>query len=114
MNADGNKLKATEIRNSLEQLLPDKEGRHVVAIVELTFGILQHLIAYGMEMKYGRHLNSHIGLCKELRILGEDNTAQIFESLDTLRSGRWYGGKGYGNVVSKCIEYINEIEQWAQ
>jgi hypothetical protein len=67
MNADGHKMKAFEIRSSLEELLPDEEGKHVVAIVELSFGILQHLIAYGMEMKYGRHLNSHIGLCKELR-----------------------------------------------
>lgn len=114
MNADGHKNKANEIKSSLEELLPDKEGNHVVAIVELSFGILLHLIAYGMELKHGRHLNSHVGLCKELRNLGEDHIAQTFESLDTLRAGRWYGGKGNGNVVNKCIEYINEIERWAQ
>jgi hypothetical protein len=114
MKADGHKSKANEIKNSLEELLPDKEGNHVVAIVELSFGILQHLIAYGMELKYGRHLNSHVGLCKELRNLGEDHIAQIFESLDTLRAGRWYGGKGNGEVVDKCLEYISEIENWVQ
>jgi hypothetical protein len=114
MNADGHKNKANEIKSSLDELLPDQEGKHVVAIVELSFGILQHLIAYGMELKYERHLNSHVGLCKELRNLGEDRIAQIFESLDTLRAGRWYGGKGNGNVVDKCIQYINEIESWAQ
>jgi len=48
MNAEGHKLKAGEIKRSLEKLLPDKKGIHVVAIVELTYGILQHLIAYGM------------------------------------------------------------------
>jgi hypothetical protein len=114
MKADGHKSKANEIKSSLEKLLPDEDGNHVVAIVELPFGILQHLIAYGMELKYGRHLNSHVGLCKELRSLREDRIAQIFESLDTLRAGRWYRGKGNGNVVNKCLEYINEIERWAQ
>lgn len=114
MNADGHKAKASEIKSSLEELLPDEEGKHVVAIVELSYGILQHLIAYGMEQKYGRHLNSHVGLCKELRNLGEDPIAQIFESIDTLRAGRWYGGKGNGQVVNKCLEYINEIDKWAQ
>lgn len=114
MKADGHKSKANEIKSSLKVLLPDKEGKHVVAIVELSFGILQHLIAYGMELKYGRHLNSHVGLCKELRNIGEDHIAQIFESVDTFRAGRWYGGKGNGEVVKKCLEYINEIESWAQ
>jgi hypothetical protein len=70
MNAEGHRKKANEIKGSLEKLFPDKEGKHVVAVVELTYGILQHLISYGMEKKYGRHLNTHVGLCKELRTLG--------------------------------------------
>jgi hypothetical protein len=56
MNASGHKMKAEEIESSLNQLLPDPQGIHVVAIVELSYGILLHLIAYGMETKYGRHL----------------------------------------------------------
>ena len=79
MNAEGHRKKAKEIKESLEKLLPDKEGKHVVAIVELTYGILQHLISYGMEKKYGRHLNTHFGLCKELRNLGEDNIKEVEE-----------------------------------
>jgi hypothetical protein len=112
MNAEGHRKKANEIKGSLEKLFPDKEGKHVVAVVELTYGILQHLISYGMEKKYGRHLNTHVGLCKELRTLGEDAIAEIFESIDTLRHGRWYGGKGNGNIVKKCLELIKEVEKW--
>jgi len=114
MNAEGHKAKAEEIKNSLEKLLPDEKGVHVVAIVELTYGILQHLISYGMEQKYGRHLNTHVGLCKELRGLGEERIADIFESIDSYRVGRWYGGKGNGDIVKKCIEFINEIKEWAK
>jgi len=63
-------------------------------------------------MKYGRHLNSHIGLTKELRDLKENRIAEIFESIDTFRAGRWYGGKGNGEIVKKCIEYISEVKEW--
>jgi len=88
MNAEGHKKKAKEIKRSLEKLLPDTEGKHVVAIVELTYGIPQHLISYGMEKKHGRHLNTHVGLCKELRNLEEDKMAEIFETIDTFRHRR--------------------------
>jgi hypothetical protein len=114
MNAEGHKKKAKEIKRSLEKLLPDTEGKHVVAIVELTYGMLQHLISYGMETKYGRHLNTHVGLCKELRNLEEDKIAEIFETIDTFRHGRWYGGKGNGNIVKKCLELIKEVEKWTK
>jgi len=95
-------------------LLPDKEGKHVASIVELTYGLLQHLIAYGMEKKYGRHLNTHVGLCRELRELGEDRIAEIFEKMDTFRHGRWYGGKGNGDISNECKKIIGEIEEWVK
>lgn len=114
MDAEGHKDKAEEIKKSLEKLLPDEDGVHVVAVVELSYGILQHLIAYGMEQRYGRHLNTHIGLCKELRELGEVRIAEIFDSMSTFRAGRWYGGKGNGDIIMRCLEYINEVEEWAK
>lgn len=67
-----------------------------------------------MERKYGRHLNSHIGLTKELRNLKENRIAEIFESIDTFRASRWYGGKGNGEIVKKCIEYISEVKEWTK
>ena len=105
-------MNCQDLAARIEKLQPDEEGKHVVAVVELTYGIIQNLIAYEMEKKYGRHLNTHIGLCKELRTLGEDKTAEIFETIDTFRHGRWYGGKGNGNIVKKCLELIKEVESW--
>ena len=114
MNKEGHRKKAEEIERSIKELLPDEEGNHVVAIVELTYGIIQHLIAYGMENKYGRHRNSHVGLCKELRELGEERITNIFETLDTFRIGRWYGGKGNGDIVRKCQLFIQEVKEWVK
>lgn len=61
----------------MSRLLPDPEGENVVAIVELTYGILLHLIAAGMETKYGRHLDTHAGLPRELRKAGEVDIAEF-------------------------------------
>jgi hypothetical protein len=113
MNADGHKRKAQEIENSLQELLPDPDGKHVVAIVELTYGLLQHMIAVGMETKYGRHVDSHVGLPRELRKAGAVDIAEIFIRLDSFRAGRWYGSKGNGNIVRRCLEFIEKVKNWA-
>lgn len=76
MTAEGHKRKAEEIERSLQKLLPDPEGVNVGAIVELTYGILQHFIAYGMETKHNHHLDTHVGLPRELRNAGESEIAE--------------------------------------
>ena len=83
-------------------------------VVELTFGILLHGIAFGMEKKFGKHMDTHVGLPRELRRLGERRVVEVFEIIDTFRAGRWYGSKSNGNVVEKCIESIESIKEWAQ
>lgn len=112
-NIEGHKKKAKEIEDSLCKLLPDPDGKHVVAIVELTYGIAQHLIASGMENKYGKHLDTHVGLPRELRRLGAIDTATIFETTDMFRAGRWYGSKGNGNIVEQCLKFIEKIKNWS-
>lgn len=112
MNIEGHRRKAEELERSLNRLLPDPDGEHVVAIVEITYGILLHLIAAGMERKYGRHLDTHVGLPRELRKLGEVEIAEIFEMLNTFRAGRWYGSKGDGEIVKKCMEFIRMVKRW--
>lgn len=114
MNVAGHQKKAKEIEASLQKLLPDPEGIHVVAIVELTYGLLFHLIAIGMETKYGRHIDTHVGLSRELRTVGEGGIAELFVKLDSLRAGRWYGAKGNGNIVRKCTEFIQEVKGWVE
>lgn len=112
MNADGHRKKVKELEGSVNRLLPDPDGEHVVAIVELTYGILLHLIAVGMETKYGKHLDTHVGLPRELRKAGEIDIAKTFEMADTFRAGRWYGSKGNGDVVERCLDLIKRGRAW--
>jgi len=106
--------KAESIQKSLKNLLPDEEGRNVEAIVELCYGIVQHLIAYGMELKHNKHLDSHVGLAKFLITNQEEEISEKFTNLDILRQGRWYGGKGNGEIVRECLRIVEEIERWTR
>ena len=114
MKADGHSQKANEIKASLQRLLPDPEGKNVVAIVELNYGIVQHLIASGMEKIHQIHSDTHVGLPHLLREQGEDEIGKFFERLDFFRQGRWYGGKGNGDVVLECLEIIEKVEGWVK
>lgn len=114
MKAEGHLNKAKEIKESMKKLLPDPEGKNVVAIVELSYGIIQHLVAYGLEIKYKQHLDTHVGLPKLLRELGETKIAEDFERLDTFRQGRWYGNRGNGEVIKECLEIIKRVEAWTK
>ncbi|ODS36654.1 hypothetical protein BEH94_11730 [Candidatus Altiarchaeales archaeon WOR_SM1_SCG] len=111
MKPDSHKAKADEIKESLNKLLPDSGGKNVVAVVELSYGIALHLIAYGMQIRHNKHLDTHVGLPKYLRGADEDEIASLFEHLDTLRHGRWYGGRGNGDVVKECLKIIDKIER---
>jgi len=112
MKPEGHLNKAKEIKESMEKLLPDSEGKNVVAIVGLSYGIIQHLVAYGLEIKCRQHLDTHVGLPKFLRELGEVKIAEDFERLDTFRQGRWYGSRGNGEVIKECLEIIKRAEVW--
>lgn len=66
-----------------------------------------------MEIKHGKHLDTHVGLPRELRKVGEKNIAEIFGMMDSFKAGRWYGSKGNGKIIKKCLEFIEETKKWA-
>lgn len=103
--------KAKEIKASIELLQEDE--KHVIAIVELAYGLAQHLIAYGMDKKCGEHRDTHHGIPALLRKHEQLKIATLFEQLDTFRHGRWYGGKGNGDVLKETLKIIDQIERWA-
>ncbi len=112
MRSEDHLSKAQELRRSLDLLLPDPNGHHVAAITELCYGLAHHLIAGGMDIRHGLHKDTHAGMPQLLRQHGEDEIALAFEHLDQLRAGRWYGGKGNGEVVRECLKLLQQIEAW--
>jgi hypothetical protein len=112
MKAEKHLDRALKIEEALKKLLPDEKGENVAAIVELTYGLIQHLLAYGCERKFGKHLNTHVGLANFLVTKDASEMAEIFRRLDEFRAGRWYGGQGNGEIVKKCLGFIKEVKKW--
>lgn len=114
MKAEDHLNRVLQLRHSLNLLLPDPDGHHVAAITELCYGLAHHLIAWGMETKHGLYRDTHVGVPHLLRRHGEGGIALAFERLDQLRAGRWYGGKGNGEVVRECLNLVQQIEAWVR
>ncbi|MDP3066712.1 MAG: hypothetical protein Q8N08_08235 [Methanobacteriaceae archaeon] len=87
MKAEGHLKKAKEIRSSIQSL--EKDEKNTSAIVELVYGSSLHFIAFGSEMKYGAHIDIHTGIIRFLRERNEDEIADLFSKLETIRHGRW-------------------------
>ena len=107
MKREGHLKKANEIRSSINSL--EKDEKNTSAIVELTYGCTLHYIAFGSEMKFGTHQDLHNGLIRFLRERDEDEIADLFSKLETIRHGRWYGGKGNGDTINEVMEILNII-----
>lgn len=114
MNADSHLQKARELEGTIEFLMSDpQKERHLASIVETIYGAAQHWIAYAMQTRHGTHPDTHAGMARLLREYGYLDIANLFGRLDGLRVGRWYGGKGNGEVIAECQNILAQIRQWA-
>ena len=114
MKGEQHYKRAKEIIGSINVLVGEDMDKHVAAIVEQAYGAVHHLIAYGMDKKYGIHSDTHTGVSRILREHGEHEIGEIFDRLGSLRHGRWYGGKGNGEIVKECLSIISKVEEWTE
>lgn len=112
MKREGHLKKATEVYESIKQLAGDE--KHVAAIAELAYGCALHYIAYGADKKFGSHIDIHAGVPRFLRERNSDRIAAVFERLETIRHGRWYGGKGDGDTIKEILSILDEIKKWCE
>ncbi len=111
MNKEGHLKRAEEIYRSI-MILKDDEN-NLSAVVELAYGCAIHYFAYGCERRYGTHSDIHAGLPRLLRKMNENEIADMFERLDTIRHGRWYGGKGNGETLFEVPGMLERIVGWS-
>jgi hypothetical protein len=111
MLADDHRTAAEDIETSITSLSSvPRSGR---IIIEGAWGAAFHWIAYGCATKHNRHQESHARLGSFLRSLGESQTADTWERLDSLRQGGWYGTKTDPLAVSTALSLLQEIHTWA-
>lgn len=112
MKAESHLLKAEEIEVTINFIKDDPS--HVSSLVELVYGCVIHYLAYGCEKKFGRHLDTHVRLQRFLREKDESEIAAVFGTLDSIRHGRWYGGKGNGDAVEDVVEILEITKRWVE
>ena len=72
-------LKATRSR----LLIPDD----IRAYVEVTLGIAQHYVSYGLARRQGSHPDRHGGMARSLRQKGYPDVADALVQIEHLRLG---------------------------
>lgn len=108
MNREKHLEKAERIVASIEKL--DKENDWEL-IVEGAYGAAQHYIACICEKEIGKHLETHKGLIKFLRENNLVELSNLFQQIDELRIGRWYGNKINGETSKLAFKIIDEIKR---
>lgn len=98
--------KAERIEDSIEKLDNEKDWE---LIVEGAYGAAQHYISFICEQKLGSHLETHKGLIKFLRENSLVELSNLFQQLDELRLGRWYGGKVNGETSELALDILKKI-----
>lgn len=111
MNKEKHLEKAERIQASIEKLDREKDWE---LIVEGAYGAAQHYIACICEQKIGRHLETHKGLIKFLRENNLVELSNLFQQIDELRIGRWYGGKINGETSKLAFEILEQIKNMVE
>jgi hypothetical protein len=102
--------KARKIEKSLAKLSPPND---LELFTEGIFGAAQHYIAYATQTKIEKHLDSHEGLSRFLRDNGFEDTSELFNAIDIIRQGRWYGRKGDSETAKQLQKLLEQIKKWA-
>lgn len=103
--------KAERIRASIEKLDGEEDWE---LVVEGAYGAAQHYIACICEQKIGEHLETHKGLIKLLRENNLVKLSNLFQQIDELRIGRWYGGKVNGETSKLASEILDKIKDMVE
>jgi hypothetical protein len=103
---------ARELEVSIRELAKLDPDKHIRLIVEGAFGAAHHYIAYGCDLKHGVHSDKHEGVPAMLRRLGREEISKIFERLDTIRHGRFYGSKRNGEIVEEILQLLENLKRW--
>lgn len=103
--------KASRLEESIKKLDNEEDWE---LIVEGVYGAAQHYIACICEEKLGKHLETHKGLIKFLRENNLVELSNLFQQIDELRIGRWYGGKINGETSKLAFEVLEKIKNMMQ
>lgn len=88
--------------------------RDAPSAIEDVFDALVHYVAYGINVKYGKDVDSH---SKQKRFLRERNEMEVHNTyldIENLRIGSVYGGSWNGERIEKALELLEAVKKWTE
>jgi hypothetical protein len=82
-------------------------------VVEGYWGAALHWVAYGCEMRYGRHKEREGGLVSFLRGLGESSVADRWRTVEAIRNEAWNTCDIPESAVQSAHDEWQRIRAWA-
>lgn len=107
MKAEGHLLKARREEKSMEKLDPEEDAE---LIIEGIYGAAHHYIAYFLQVKHSEHSDKHDKDFLYLRKHGHRDIMSKFQTLDSLRTGDFYGTRTDGERVAQAKRLLAEIK----
>jgi hypothetical protein len=107
LKAEGHLLKARREEKSTEKLDPKEDAE---LIIEGIYGAAHHYIAYFLQVKHSEHSDKHDKDFLYLRKHGHRDIMSKFQTLDSLRTGDFYGTRTDGERVTEARRLLAEIK----
>ena len=89
-----------------------ESDRDAPSVIEDIFDATVHYIAYGINIKYGKDIDSHAAQKRFLREQKEDNVYSAYENIEYLRISSVYGGSWNGERIKESLEHLEVIKKW--
>lgn len=106
MKPADHEAKGKSLRQTLRKL-DDREDSPVV--IETCFAAAVQFLAVLSQRRLRRHHDTHKGLAKFLDEAELPEAARLFRDLDSLRTSRYYGGRGDGKAAKFAREVLDAI-----
>ena len=111
MNPEGHITKARAFESRAQKWDTEEESPSVIGDV---FNAAVHYFAYGINIKYGKDIDSHSEQKRHLRNNGEFEILQVYDDLESIRVGSVYGGKWNGERIEEALGLLEEIKRWTE
>ncbi len=109
MNPEGHLEKARAFENRAQTW---KSDRDAPSVIEDIFNATVHYLAYGINIKFGKDIDSHSSQKRFLRQNNENEIWITYDEIERLRIKAVYGGGWNGEKIKRGLDLLEDVKKW--